>query len=244
VIVDSDVARWGGNVVVEAVPSEGVRNEVAAVRVDDRLAVALRSRRSEASLDWELDLVEHLDRCGVVVPVPLPTRSGTRRVGGLTVRTGIHGRAPASDDDWRQVIRELKRLHELTANWPQRPGFASTRELLTVERGGDVDLSAMPRDAVAACRAAWAALPDTDRAHVIHGDPGRPNIRISDVGVGLLDWDEARVDHAWLDLADLPIAALPPAQLAVAKRAATAWEAANGWIVEPDYARRRFQQLT
>jgi Ser/Thr protein kinase RdoA (MazF antagonist) len=243
VIVDTDVAPWGADVVVEAMPGERVRNEVVAVRVDGRPAVALRSRRSGESLDWELDLVEHLDRCGPLVPVALPTRSGARRIGTLTVRTWLDGQAPASERDWRQVERELNRLYDVTAGWPQRPGFASRRKLLTVERGGDVDLSAMPSDAVAACRSVWAALPETSRAHVVHGDPGRTNVRISDAGVGLLDWDEARVDHPWLDLADLSITPVSPAQATIAERAATAWEAANGWIVEPDYARSRLQQL-
>jgi hypothetical protein len=76
VIVDSDVARWGANVVVEAVPSEGVRNEVAAVRVDDRLAVALRSRRSEASLDWELAANDHDVAAAVARAGQAITRSG------------------------------------------------------------------------------------------------------------------------------------------------------------------------
>jgi aminoglycoside phosphotransferase (APT) family kinase protein len=135
----------------------------------------------------------------------------------------------------------------VTAGWPQRPGFASTRELLTAERGGDVDLTRMPADAVAACRAAWQRLAGRPEA-VVHGDPGPPNIRITPDGVGLLDWDEARVDYTDLDLAELPAAELPatdllPSELARARRAATAWEAANGWTVEPSYARRQLALL-
>lgn len=111
-----------------------------------------------------------------------------------------------------------------------------------VERGGDVDLSVMPVDAVAACRRAWAALVGTPEA-VVHGDPGPANIRITAAGVGLLDWDEARLDSSDLDLAGLPVSALPPDRLAVAGTAATAWEAANGWTVEPPYARRQLALL-
>jgi Ser/Thr protein kinase RdoA (MazF antagonist) len=100
----------------------------------------------------------------------------------------------------------------------------------------------MPVEAVAACRRAWAGLAGTPEA-VVHGDPGASNIRVSEDGVGLLDWDEARVDSTDLDVAELPSADLPPQRLALARRAATAWEAANGWTVEPSYARRQLALL-
>ena len=104
------------------------------------------------------------------------------------------------------------------------------------------NLSVMPVEAVAACRQAWAALAGTPAA-VVHGDPGPANIRVTDEGIGLLDWDEARVDATDLDLAELPGADLPADRLAVARTAATAWEAANGWTVEPSYARRQLAML-
>jgi Ser/Thr protein kinase RdoA (MazF antagonist) len=84
------------------------------------------------------------------------------------------------------VAATLRRLHELTGGWPQRLGSASPRELLTTDRGGDVDLSAMPAAAVAACRRASATLAGSPEA-VVHGDPGPANIRITAAGVGLLD---------------------------------------------------------
>jgi len=77
----------------------------------------------------------------------------------------------------------------------------------------------------------------------VHGDPGYSNIRITGEGAGLLDWDEARVDYTDLDLAELPGAELPAARLTAARIAVTAWEAANGWTVEPSYARRRLARL-
>ena len=133
-------------------------------------------------------------------------------------------------------------MHQVTEGWPQRPGTASTRELLTVDRGGDADLARMPAEAVAACRRAWAAVAGSEEA-VVHGDPGPGNIRITAGGVGLLDWDEAPVDVTELDLAELPGADLPPPRLAVVRAAATAWEAANGWTVKPSYARRQLALL-
>jgi Ser/Thr protein kinase RdoA (MazF antagonist) len=160
----------------------------------------------------------------------------------VTVQSWLDG-TPPGPADWAAVAAALRRLHAVTAGWPQRPGFASTRDLLSVERGGDVDLSAMPADAVAACRRAWARLAGRPEA-VVHGDPGPANIWITEAGVGLLDWDEARVDYTGLDLADLPTD--EPArrrQLAAARAAISAWEAASGWLIEPSYARQRLAQL-
>ena len=77
----------------------------------------------------------------------------------------------------------------------------------------------------------------------MHGVLAPANIRVSRAGPGLLDWDEARVDYTGLDLADLPGSGLPPARLARARRAVTAWEAANGWTTEPGYAERQLAAL-
>jgi aminoglycoside phosphotransferase (APT) family kinase protein len=101
---------------------------------------------------------------------------------------------------------------------------------------------ALPADAVAACRVAWKRLAGRPES-VVHGDPGPENIRVTSEGVGFLDWDEARVDYTDLDLAELPASDLPPAMLAAARTAVTAWEAANGWTIEPSYARRQLALL-
>jgi Ser/Thr protein kinase RdoA (MazF antagonist) len=209
----------------------GRRNEVWLVTGG---LVARRSRRSAESLDWELDLLEHLSHNDFVVPGVVATRDGRRHAGGVVVQRWLPGAEPT---DWAPVAAELRRLHALLTDWPQRPGFASTRDLLTADRGGDVDLTTMPRAAVTACRAAWRAL--AGPLTVVHGDPCAPNVRVHDGRVGFLDWDEARVDHPWLDLADLPDATPPP----VARAAIDAWEAANAWSLEPDYARKRLAKL-
>lgn len=234
------LAAWGRPAVIGPLTG-GNRNTVLEIRLDGRRLAAHRSRRPPASLDWEISLLDHLARHGLRVPGVVPALDGRRHVDGVVVQTWLDG-SPPEPRDWPAVAATLARLHELTAGWPQRPGFASTRELLTAERGGDVDLAAMPAEAVAACRRAWARLAGRPEA-VVHGDPGPSNIRVSDAGPGLLDWDESRVDYTDLDLADLPGSDLPPDQLAVARTAATAWEAANGWIVEPSYARRQLARL-
>ena len=97
----------------------------------------------------------------------------------------------------------------------------------------------------ARCRAAWCAIASEPRS-VVHGDPGAQNLRLTRAGAGLLDWDEARVDASVLDLAENPLAdemVQPHARLAAVKTAATAWEAANGWLIEPDYAQRKLAAL-
>jgi Ser/Thr protein kinase RdoA (MazF antagonist) len=157
------------------------------------------------------------------------------------VTTWLEGDPPAGERDWRLVADELARLHRFTAGRAQRPGFASTRDLLEVERGGDVDLSRMPAEAVALCRAAWSALACVPAA-VVHGDPGPQNLRLRGDRVGLLDWDESRVDCPELDLAWLPVDRLGPRRQP-ARTAAEAWEVANGWTVEPDHAHRRLAEL-
>jgi len=234
------LAAWGPVTVVGRLGG-GNRNDVLEIRRGMERLVARRSRRAPASLDWEVDLLDYLAGHGLRVPAIVPALDGQRHVGDGVVQAWLDGAAPTGRD-WPAVAETLRRLHAVTANWPQRPGFASTRKLLSVDRGGDVDLSAMPEAAVAACRDAWRPIAGRPEA-VVHGDPGAANIRIADGEIGLLDWDEARVDCVDLDLAELPAAGLPPGRLAEARRAATAWEAANGWIVEPTYARRRLELL-
>lgn len=235
------VLREWGHVEVAGVLGGGNRNRVLEVRIGSERLVARTSRREPASLDWEIALLDHLSSQGMRVPTAIPAPDGRRHIGGVVVQTWLDGASPDARD-WPAVITSLRMLHDLTARWPQRPGFASTRGLLTAERGGDVDLSLMPAAAVAACRRAWAGLAGVPEA-VVHGDPGPANIRIASDGVGLIDWDEARVDHVDLDLAQIPGSDLPPARLAAARIAATAWEAANGWTIEPAYARRQLALL-
>jgi Ser/Thr protein kinase RdoA (MazF antagonist) len=239
-VVQGVLAPWGSLRVVGRLGG-GNRNEVFEVWRGDQRLVARRSRRSAASLSWEVRLLEHLARCGLRVPVVVPAVDGRPHVDGVLVMSWLEGRPPAVGD-WPAVAATLRRVHEVTPDWPQRPGAASTRALLTAERGGDVDLGGMPADAVAACRRAWAALAGSREA-VVHGDPGPANVRITAAGVGLLDWDEARVDVTDLDLAELPQSDLAPDRLATVRVAATAWEAANGWTVEPSYARRQLALL-
>lgn len=223
----------------------GNRNAVLGATLRGERVVVRRTRRANDALAWELDLLTELAATGFIVPRPIPASDERLFHEGVCVLSWLDGDPPESNGDWRAVASTLQRLHSVTASWPQRPGFAGTRELLDATRGGDVDLAEMPEDGVARCRAAWRAIAGEPRS-VVHGDPGAQNIRLTRAGVGLLDWDEARVDASVLDLAENPLAVelvLPRSRLAAVQTAATAWEAANGWVIEPDYARRKLAAL-
>ena len=223
------LARWGDDVDRIEPFSTGVANEVWRVRVGGRIAVARLGARPDADLAWETSLLRHLDRGGMHVPVPVPTSDGRDFVDGLVVMTYVAGEPPDTEADWRRVADALRRLHVLTRDWPQRPGWRSTTDLLHTETGTRVDLGAMPPEAVARCRAAWARLAGRARC-VVHGDPNPGNIRLTADRVALIDWDESHVDVADLDLA-LPhnAADLADDALDVAAQASAAWEAAVCW---------------
>ena len=161
------------------------------------------------------------------------------------VQQRLPGRPPHRSDEWARVIDVLRVVHESTLGWPQRPCFAASRDLQTSMRGGDVDLAAMPGDAVGLVRRAWRSV-DHGPLSAIHGDLGGGNVLIDDQGnVGLIDWDECRVDVPWFDFAFLPAEVPVPTPTSRSQliTAGVAWEAATCWIPEPDYAARRLDEL-
>ncbi len=224
--------------------SGGSRSTVFAGRLRGSSVVVRLSRRSEQSLEWELVVMERLRAGGLATPEVVPTHDDRRQANGVSILGFVEGRQPSSTPDWKRVAEYLTALHDIGRGTEQRPGFRSARELLEDVQGGDVDLGAMPVDAVNWCRAAWEPL-SSRPVTLIHGDPGASNIVITESEVVLLDWDEARVDCAWFDLAALPDAVSPlrGEERHLAARAADAWEAAVGWELEPEYARRRLKNL-
>jgi Ser/Thr protein kinase RdoA (MazF antagonist) len=229
--------QWGDDVVRMAPLAGGVANQVWSVRVGGQLAVGRLGTRSDADLAWETDLLRHLDRAGLSVPVPIATTDGRLFADGLVVMSYVEGGPPESEADWRRVAEMLRRLHRLTRGWPQRPGWRSSTDLLDAEVGTKVDLGAMPPEGVARCRAAWARLTGR-RTCVVHGDPNPGNIRVTADRVALIDWDESHVDVGDLDLV-LPhnAADLEDDVYDVAAQASAAWEAAVCW--DDEHARER-----
>ncbi len=234
--------RWGDDAVRVEPLVGGSANDVWSVRLDGRLVVARSGSRSDADLQWETELLRHLDREGLPVPVPIPTSDGRLFADGLVVMTYVEGEPPTTESDWRRVADTLRRLHTLTQGWPQRPGWRSSTDLLHTTTGTKVDLDAMPPEAVARCRAAWARLVGRQTC-VVHGNPANPgNVLVTADRVTMIDWDEAHVDVPDLDLA-LPhnAAGLDDDAHDVAAQAAAAWEAAVCW--KDEYAVRRLAEV-
>ena len=233
---------WGDDVARIEPLSGGSANDVWSVRIGGRVAVARLGTRSDADLAWETTLMQHLDREGLTVPMPIPTTDGRLFAAGLMVMTYMEGGPPETEADWRRVADTLRTLHRLTRDWPQRPGWRSSTDLLHAETGTRIDLNAMPDEAVARCRAAWARLAGRQTC-VVHGNPYNPgNVRVTADRVALIDWDETHVDVPDLDLV-LPhnAAGLEGAALDTARQASAAWEAAVCW--KDDYSVKRLAEV-
>lgn len=238
----SDLAAWSGLRLLDRI-EEGNRNEVWRGELDGAPVAVRQSRRTTASLDWELDLITALADHGFTVPTVIESDDGRRHVNGRVVQRWIDGRAPASDADWTAVAETLQRLHRTDIGLPQRPGCHTVVELGRNDSSVDADLASIPDDIVTELLAVFGSFSDAPQS-VIHGDAGASNLRICPDGtVGLLDFDESRFDACWHDLSELGVQALDDAAHRRAQRLSNAWEAANGWIVEPGYARKRFAAL-
>ena len=236
------LTAWGDDAERIEKLTGGVANDVWSVRINGRLAVARLGKRSDADLAWEAGLLQHLDRNGLTVPVPIPTGDGRLFVNGLVVMEYMEGGPPETAADWRRVADTLREVHRLTQGWPQRPGWRSSTDLLHAETGTRIDLNAMPPEAVARCRAAWARLAGRPTC-AVHGNPNSPaNVRITPDRVALIDWDEAHVDVPELDLA-LPHngAGLEGSERDIIEQASAAWEAAVCW--KDEYSVRRLAEV-
>ncbi|MEM7335751.1 MAG: phosphotransferase [Chloroflexota bacterium] len=232
---------WGNSAAQIEPLSGGVANDVWSVRIDGKLAVGRLGKRSDKDLDWEMRLLSYLDQNGFAVPVPIPTMAGKLFANGLVVMTYVEGEPPETEADWQRVAETLRRLHQLTREWPQRPGWRSSLDLLHETSGTKVDLNAMPQEGVARCRAAWARLSGRQTA-VVHGDPNPRNILITKDRVALIDWDESHIDVPELDLV-LPhnAAGLDDDMYDIASQASSAWEAAVCW--DDDYSKKRLAEV-
>ncbi len=223
----------------------GMVADVYLIRLNNTLAVARFGTRSESYLRWEIDLIELLDRSGLRVPQFIRTSDGRAHVRGVTVMEYIEGREASTSSDESAVCDYLAKVHKATLNYPQRPLCISTSDVAQDATGENLDLSALPKDKFELCRTSWAALPKHDTS-VVHGDPSSSNARVTDDGVVLFDWDEARVDFSIIDFGYAPsdVAGLGE-NYKVARRAYMAWDAAVCWSLEKGrrWAEEEFDQL-
>src|ERR1700756_5353073 len=88
------LGQWGEDVARIEPLAGGVANDVWSVRVHGQLAVGRLGTRSDADLAWEIELLQHLDREGQTVPVPVPTIDGRLFADGLLVMTYVEGGRP------------------------------------------------------------------------------------------------------------------------------------------------------
>ena len=237
------LSAWTDAVVLGPV-SHGVRNEVFRVTVAGNRCIARRGSRTGAALAWEVALLRHLATKRVPVPTLVPSSDDRLFVDNTIVMEEIDGVRPP-ETRWAEIMDAVAKVHPATPDWPQRPGFASSADLLVQDSGGDVDLSVMPGEIVARCRRAWAMLPDMAFT-AVHGDPNAGNAIASSSGqLVLIDWDEARVDHPWLELGALgpSRSRLSGKDAAIAYQASVAWEVSTCWTHEPIYACRRLREL-
>jgi hypothetical protein len=179
-------APWGRDAVVLERLGGGYRNRVWAVRVGGHRRVARDSgaSRSGPALDWELELLRELAGAGFRVPEPVPTLDGRPRgrgAGGDDLAGGGPAGRRAGLAAGRRRAGPAAPVHRRPG---QRLGFASTRDLLSAERGGDMDLGRMPAEVVALCRAAWSALACTANAEVANGwtvEPDHAHRRLAEL---------------------------------------------------------------
>lgn len=210
--------------------SGGHRNAVFRTSELERDLVFKSTRRDEVQIRWLTPVLTAAQAAGFVVATPIPACDGRHVADGWTCEPLIEGR-PFQPDDVPQIAEQIDRLHAATARLPQRPGFATARGFLSMDRGGDVDLTTLPPDLAQLCRKAWDDVAgDTG---VIHGDLGAGNLLHTESGPALLDWDEARVDLRAFDL----IRSRPDTATATQKTAALAWEVACSWQIEPEHAK-------
>lgn len=241
---DQILKEWGDAKVLKRF-EHGVVNDVRLIELDGRPAVARLSSKSEASLQWECELLAYLANNALHVPSLIPSSEGRVHANGLMVMELIDGRPPTTSDDWQLVASYLRTIHELTREWEQRPGCPSSLDLVHSSQATELlDFTALPPDTAEQCRMAWRRL-ENEPMSVVHGDPNKNNVFITDNGVVLIDWDEARVDVSLLDLAGLPHdqQVLSEDKEWAAKQAFFAWEAAICWIRQPEEAMRCLGEL-
>lgn len=226
--VEAELAKMSG----------GHRNKVLRTvdRADAGNLVFKSTRRSEAELTWLEPVQEAARDAGFVVPRQIRGMDGLLCQQGWTCETFIDG-CEIGTDDLTMLHPLVSAFHRATRELSQRPGFASSRDLLVRPSGGDVDLSIMPRELVELCRNAWFQLSD-EAEGIIHGDLNTGNVlKCPDGRYALVDWDECRRDYLFYDL--LMLGHGDEAQ----RKARRAWEIACSWKIEPSYARRLAKAL-
>ena len=235
--VEQALRPWGEFLFLHALAG-GYRNAAFLVERNGKHYVAKTSRRSEHALAWLTRVHAAAQTAGFVVPGLVPSQHGRLLENTFTLEPYLTGR-PFTTPELPTLRPYLERFHDLTCGFSQRPGFASSLDLLVAERGGDVDFRPMPAKLVQTCREAWLVF-QHEAQSVIHGDLNPSNLLWTADSLALLDWDESRVDAPSFDLLALNNRA---ALSAAERRGLDAWEVAVCWLIEPEHARNIASQL-
>src|SRR5215210_7104582 len=117
------LGQWGDDIARVEPLAGGVANDVWSVRVNGHLAVGRLGARSDADLAWETELLRHLAREGLTVPVPIPTTDGRLFAEGLVVMTYVDG----GPRDGRRLVscrRHAPSVASVDAGLAAAPGLA------------------------------------------------------------------------------------------------------------------------
>lgn len=225
-----DLSAFGDFSIVRPLDS-GHRN--AAWMVVDRTGdkfVAKSTRHGEEALEWLEPLLRAAQRAGLQVPLLRRTGNGQLSCLGVTVEPFFEGRNPTARE-MRNLAPHLREFHRNAIGTDQRPGLQAEPRLGKMVLFARTNIDSIPLPLRERCCDAMAAVQAT-RRQAIHGDLQPANLLLSGDGPTLIDWDEARVDYQFLD------ETCWRAPNEMERRAHLAIEIVNGWLVEPDYARR------
>jgi hypothetical protein len=220
-----DLSAFGDVRPIRPLPG-GHRNQVWLVDTPGGLAVAKSTRHGAKALGWLAPLQAAARVAGFIVPAFRHLSDGGLLANGWTIEDWLPGPAFAATDIATLAPR-LRAFHAATPAMPQRPGLHSLPDAPTAH---------LPPDIAALCRSAlhpFAGQP----TRAIHGDISASNLIHTPDGPALIDWDEARVDLAILDL--IHVRPADPAEI----RAHLAGEVITGWAVEPAHAQACARRL-
>ncbi len=122
------LGQWGEDAVRIEPLTGGVANDVWSVRVHGQIAVGRLGSRTGADLAWETELLQHLEREGMTVPVPIPTADGRLFVDGLVVMKYMEGGPP------RDAVRLASRGRHAPRAASLDAGLATAPRLAIVDR--------------------------------------------------------------------------------------------------------------
>ena len=163
------------SVSADLVPLAGGHRNVAFRTVGLRQDLVFKSTsRMPTAIEWLLPVLDFARKSGFVIPPIVRSCRGNLVECGWTCEEFVEGR-PLSTEETRCIRENIERFHSLAAAVPNRPGQASSQDLLELTAGDDIELDKMPSSLAEACRTAWSGLvgyPPT----IVHGDLNAANM--------------------------------------------------------------------